>query len=136
MFMQRLPQSCGYFREQAKRETEKRAFLEAYDEGYLWASEPVASAMSDLMEVMEGEAAADNNVKLITQCPRLRRGKSGCAALGRTCTGAVPAVPIGDAKGLWVSCFGDSASGCFFWLNTLIVMLLRGFDSASVPQSC
>src|ERR1700726_78143 len=44
-----------------QREINKWAFLAAYDEGYIWASEPVAAAIRDLLETMEQKAAADAN---------------------------------------------------------------------------
>lgn len=49
----------------AQRETDKWAFLGAYDEGYLWASEQVAEAIRDLIEAMESKSTADNALKLM-----------------------------------------------------------------------
>ena len=48
-----------------QREINKWAFLAAYDEGYIWASEPVAAAIRDLLETMEQKAAADANMRLM-----------------------------------------------------------------------
>ena len=48
-----------------QRDSEKWAFLAAYDEGYIWASETVAQAIRDLIEVMEAKAIADENLKLV-----------------------------------------------------------------------
>jgi prolyl-tRNA synthetase len=48
-----------------QREKDKRAFLAAYDEGYIWASEAVAAAIRDLLEAMEQKAAADANVRVM-----------------------------------------------------------------------
>jgi hypothetical protein len=48
-----------------QREKDKWAFLAAYDEGYIWASESVAVAVRDLLETMEKKATADNNAKVM-----------------------------------------------------------------------
>ncbi|HWE51329.1 MAG TPA: hypothetical protein VG273_16170 [Bryobacteraceae bacterium] len=48
-----------------ERESDKRAFLAAYDEGYLWATERVAVAIHDLVETMEKKATADANARVL-----------------------------------------------------------------------
>jgi hypothetical protein len=48
-----------------QRENDKWSFLAAYDEGYIWASEPVVAAVRDLIETMENKAIADNNVRVM-----------------------------------------------------------------------
>ena len=45
--------------------TDKRAFLAAYDEGYLWAAEPVATSVRELILTMEKKASADKALKLM-----------------------------------------------------------------------
>ena len=45
-----------------QREQDSWAFLAAYDEGDIWATEPVAAAIHDLLETMEKKAAADANM--------------------------------------------------------------------------
>lgn len=49
----------------AQREQDKWSFLAAYDEGYIWASEPVAAAIHDLVENMERRATADANMSVM-----------------------------------------------------------------------
>src|ERR1039458_5343591 len=49
----------------AQREQEKWSFLAAYDEGYIWASEPVAAAIRNLVENMEKRATADANMSVM-----------------------------------------------------------------------
>lgn len=49
----------------AQREQDKWAFLAAYDEGYIWTTEPVAAAIHDLVETMEKKATADANVRVM-----------------------------------------------------------------------
>jgi hypothetical protein len=41
------------------------AFLEAYDEGYLWASEPVVAAVRDFIDAIEKKTAADKSLLLM-----------------------------------------------------------------------
>ncbi len=48
-----------------RQQSDQMAFLAAYDEGYLWASEPVAAAIRELIEVLEKETAADKSFALI-----------------------------------------------------------------------
>ena len=48
-----------------QHEKDKWSFLAAYDEGYIWASEPVAAAIHDLLETMEKKAIADTNAKVM-----------------------------------------------------------------------
>lgn len=48
--------------EQQRQDT--RAFLAAYDQGYIWSSEPVIVAIRDLIETLEKKAAADANAML------------------------------------------------------------------------
>ena len=49
----------------AQREQDKWAFLAAYDEGYIWATEPVAAAIRDLVETIEKKATADASVRVM-----------------------------------------------------------------------
>jgi hypothetical protein len=63
-----------------QRETETWAFLAAYDEGYIWASEEVAAAMRDLIEVLEAKAAADTGLKLM---PANAPGASRASAMAQ-----------------------------------------------------
>jgi hypothetical protein len=46
-------------------EKDKWAFLAAYDEGYIWASEGVAAAIHSLVETLERKRAADANAKVM-----------------------------------------------------------------------
>jgi prefoldin subunit 5 len=48
--------------EDEKREDEKRAFLAAYDRGYIWASETVIVAVRDLLETLEKKSAVDSKI--------------------------------------------------------------------------
>jgi hypothetical protein len=43
---------------------DKWAFLAAYDQGYIWSSEPVIAAIRDLIETVERKTAADVNASL------------------------------------------------------------------------
>lgn len=47
-----------------QQEADKRNFLDAYDRGYIWASEPVILAIRDLIETLETKAATDTQLKL------------------------------------------------------------------------
>jgi len=47
-----------------QREKDKWAFLAAYDEGYIWASEAVAAAIRDLLDTAEKKTTADANLKV------------------------------------------------------------------------
>lgn len=47
------------------REKEKWSFLAAYDEGYIWASESVATSMHDLLVTMEKKVNADKAASTI-----------------------------------------------------------------------
>lgn len=49
----------------AQRESEKWAFLAAYDEGFIWASEGVTAAIRDLIDVVEAKTLADDNLRLM-----------------------------------------------------------------------
>ena len=49
----------------AQLQNEKWAFLAAYDEGYLWASESVAASIRDFIEVIENKSVADKHLVLI-----------------------------------------------------------------------
>ena len=53
-----------------QRENDKWSFLAAYDEGYIWASEPVAAAIRDLLEIMAKKAIADNHAKVMPGDPQ------------------------------------------------------------------
>jgi hypothetical protein len=46
-------------------ESEKWAFLAAYDEGYLWGSEAVAAAIHHFIEMIEKKKIADDNLKVM-----------------------------------------------------------------------
>jgi predicted nuclease with TOPRIM domain len=47
------------------QEEDKRAFLRAYDKGYIWASEPLVLALRDLMETLVAKAAIDTQITSI-----------------------------------------------------------------------
>jgi len=47
-----------------RQEEEKWAFLAAYDEGYIWASEAVVAAVRDLIATVERKSAADRKLAL------------------------------------------------------------------------
>ena len=51
----------------AQRESDKWAFLAAYDEGFIWASERVTAAVRDLIDVVEAKTIADDNLRLMPQ---------------------------------------------------------------------
>ncbi len=46
-----------------QQELDKRAFLAAYDKGYIWAAEAVIAAIRDLIDVMEAKAGVDAQLK-------------------------------------------------------------------------
>ncbi len=58
--------------EQQKKD--KVTFLEAYDKGYIWASETVIVAIRDLIETLEKKAAVDAQLKPVlgAAMPQLR----------------------------------------------------------------
>lgn len=71
-----------------QREKDKWAFLAAYDEGYIWASESVAVAVRDLLETMERKAAADTNARVM---PPNAPGYAQVNALAQALDGEAPA---------------------------------------------
>ena len=46
-----------------QQEQDKWAFLGAYDKGYVWASEPVITAIGNLIETVKKKAVVDNLLK-------------------------------------------------------------------------
>jgi hypothetical protein len=75
--------------DQKQQEENKRAFLAAYDSGFIWASEPVIMAVRDLLDTLTKKASADEQLKqspsnaaLIAESRRLD-GEAG--ALYRLC---------------------------------------------------
>jgi hypothetical protein len=89
--------------------TDELAFFAAYDQGHLWAAEPVAIAIRDLIETLEKKAAADQALKLTPPCFSAESGRPREAALS--------ALSSGDAQRLRVSRFQSGLSRCLICLN-------------------
>jgi len=98
----------------AQREQDKWSFLTAYDEGYIWASEPVA-ARHPRPRGKHGEKGHSRrqHERNASQRRWILTGTGGGASARRRGPSTLQAMPIGDASGLRSSGFGCRVSRRF-----------------------
>jgi hypothetical protein len=69
-----------------QEEENKRAFLAAYDSGFLWAAEPVAMAIRDLLDMLTKKSRIDDQLKRSPSDPVLAAESQKLDGEGGRCT--------------------------------------------------